>query len=94
MTPSVERVDASEQRAHAAHGSSGRHGWLMIACCVPMLLIVSVLVATGTVGAGFIVYAVICTLVMALMMRGMHGEPTAGAEQHTANVQPAAGRRK
>jgi hypothetical protein len=30
----------------------GGHGWMMIACCVPMLLIVLALVATGAVGVG------------------------------------------
>ena len=34
---------------------------MMIACCVPMLVIAVVLVATGVVGVGFIVVAVACT---------------------------------
>ena len=62
---------------HTSQGQkSGRHagnGWMMIACCVPMLVIAVALVATGVVGVGFIVFAVMCTLMMALMMRGMHG---------------------
>ena len=63
---------------HTSQGQrSGRrhagHGWMMIACCIPMLVIAVALVATGVVGAGFIVFAVMCTLMMALMMRGMHG---------------------
>ena len=54
--------------------SGGRHGLMMIACCIPMLVIAIVLVATGVVGAGFILVAVGCTAMMALMMRGMnHG---------------------
>jgi hypothetical protein len=52
------------------HRGRGRHGW-MIACCVPMLVIAVVLVATGVVNGAFLVIAVICTLMMALMMRGM-----------------------
>lgn len=53
---------------------SGRHSWMMIACCVPMLAIGIVLVATGVVGVGFLLVALGCTAVMALMMRGMsHG---------------------
>ena len=52
----------------------GGHGWMMIACCVPMLIIAIVLVATGVLGAGFIAVAIACTAMMALMMRGMdHG---------------------
>ena len=44
---------------------------MMIACCVPMLVIAVVLVATGVVNGAFLVVAVMCTLMMALMMRGM-----------------------
>jgi hypothetical protein len=54
-------------------GSHG-HGWMMIACCIPMLVIAGVLVATGAASPGFMIAAVGCTLMMALMMRGMaHG---------------------
>ena len=56
-------------------GHRGHSRWMMIACCVPMLAIAIVLVATGVVGAGFIVAALACTLMMALMMVGMsHGD--------------------
>jgi hypothetical protein len=52
----------------------GMHGWMMIACCVPMLVIAIVLVATGVVDSGFLFAAVACTVMMAMMMRGMsHG---------------------
>ena len=53
----------------------GRHGWMMIACCIPMLAIAIVLVATGVVGVGFIFVALLCTAMMALMHGGMsHGD--------------------
>ena len=52
----------------------GRHGWMMIACCIPMLVIAVVLVASGVVRSSFLVFAVGCTAMMGLMMRGMnHG---------------------
>lgn len=52
-------------------GNAG-HGWMTIACCIPMLAISVALVATGVVGVGFIFGALVCT---ALMMRGMsHGD--------------------
>lgn len=59
----------------AGHGAGhGKHGWLMIACCIPMLGIAIALVATGVVGVGFVVLALACTALMVLMMRGMsHG---------------------
>jgi hypothetical protein len=52
------------------HGHGG-HGWMMIACCIPMLVIAIALVATGAVGVGWLFAALMCTAMMALMMRGM-----------------------
>ena len=70
----------NQNDAHEAHdtephaGNPGGHGWMMIACCIPMLAIAGFLVATGVVSAGFLLVAVACTVMMALMMRGMsHG---------------------
>lgn len=73
------RVVEDHQPGDPAHGSGGHgghggHGWMMIACCIPMLAIAVILVATGTASPAFLVIAVGCTLMMALMMRGMsHG---------------------
>jgi len=47
------------------------HGWMMIACCIPMILIAAVLVATGVVSPGFLVYAVACLGMMFVMMKMM-----------------------
>lgn len=59
---------------HKPHAGRGAHGWMMIACCIPMLVIAVALVAAGVASPGFIVAAIACTLMMALMMRGMdHG---------------------
>jgi len=52
----------------------------MIACCIPMLVIVGILVATGVAGSGFIIYAVLCTAMMALMMGGMGGHDHGGGD--------------
>ena len=57
---------------------SGHGHWAMIACCIPMLVIAVVLVATGVAGPGFILVAVMCTAMMALMMRGMSGTDRGG----------------
>ena len=58
---------------HDKHG--GSHGWMMIACCIPMLVIAVALVASGTARPGFLVAALVCTGAMALMMGGMgHGD--------------------
>lgn len=50
------------------------HGWLMIICCIPMLVVAVVLVATDVVGAEYLLIAIACTAMMFVMMRGMgHG---------------------
>lgn len=75
---------------HGVH-AGGHSGWLMIACCVPMLLIAGALVATGVVSASFLVFAVVCTAMMALMMRGMHGlqRPAPDADAHAQHATQA-----
>ena len=64
---------SSAQDSPGGHAGHGGHSWMMIACCIPMLAIAVVLVATGVVGAGFLIVAVGCTLMMAVMMMGMGG---------------------
>jgi hypothetical protein len=65
---------------HRGHGGHGGHGLMMIACCIPMLVIAGILVATGLASPALLVIAVGCTLMMALMMRGMgHG----GGDEHS-----------
>ena len=61
--------------AHEDHRRGhGGHGWMMIACCIPMLAIAIALVATGVASPAFLAVAVGCTLMMAMMMGGMsHG---------------------
>jgi len=60
----------TEPRPRHTHGG---HGWMMIACCIPMLLIAVALVAAGVVSTGFVFGAVLCTVMMMLMMRAMAG---------------------
>ena len=72
--PATRAPDPGHAESHGGHGGHGGHGWMMIACCIPMLVIAVILVATGVASPAFIVVAVGCTLMMALMMRGMgHG---------------------
>ena len=68
---------ATPQKWADGHSGHPGHGWMMIACCIPMIAIAIAvaLVATGVVGVGFIFGALVCTALMALMMRGMsHGD--------------------
>jgi len=52
-------------------GGKGGHSWMMIACCIPMLIIAIALVATNVVNVGFLFLALMCTAMMFMMMRGM-----------------------
>ena len=68
----MNEPDASGTASHHRPDSEqpGRHGWMMIACCIAMLVIAIALVARGVIGAGFLLVAVGCTAMMAMMMRG------------------------
>ncbi len=70
-----EHMHSMTPEEHASmHGSHKGHRLMMIACCVPMLIIAIALVVTGVIGARFLIFAVACTLMMSLMMGGMnHG---------------------
>ena len=72
-----EPQDHLDHDRSATHGHG--HGWMMIACCIPMLVIALALLASGVVGVGFLFAAVLCTAMMALMM---HGMSDAGHEDH------------
>jgi len=73
-TTQARRPD-SPQSGHDQHGGHRGHGWMMIACCIPMLAVAVILVATGVAGTGFLLVAVMCAVMMAMMMGGMgHGD--------------------
>ena len=65
--------DMQQSAPESGGPAKGGHGWMMIACCIPMLVIAVALVATGVVSPGFLVIAIGCTVMMAMMMRGMSG---------------------
>lgn len=71
MGPAPAEHTGHEPVTQQGHGRG--HGLMMLACCVPMLLIAVALVATGSVGAGTILYALLCTAMMAAMMFAMPG---------------------
>ena len=76
MIRSHEHDAPRQHDPDAPHPEDGKHGhgrWMMIACCVPMLVI-AVIIALSGAGLGFLFVAVMCTLMMAMMMGGMsHG---------------------
>lgn len=84
--------DARPQGMQHAPSHRG-HGWMMIVCCIPMIVIAVALVVAGVVGPTFLLLAVACTAIMALMMRGMDhgGSHQAGHDHatHGAHDQPS-----
>ena len=66
----TQQTPTDDQPSNRSHKG---HGWMMIACCIPMLIIAVVLVASGIASAGLLFGAVACTAMMAMMMRGMSG---------------------
>ena len=60
------RTEESESAA------KGGHGWMMMICCIPMVIIAVALVAAGAVSPAFLVAAGLCVGMMAMMMRGMN----------------------
>jgi hypothetical protein len=73
--PQVPQLDQPHETTPARRG----HGWMMIACCIPMLVLAVIVVATGIASAGFLFAALACTAMMAMMMRAMGGT-TSGHE--------------
>ena len=69
----VNWLETNRSTHHSRHAGHSGHGWMMIACCIPILVIAVTLVATGVVGAGLIFGAVMCTVMMAMMMAMMTG---------------------
>lgn len=72
----ISRPNNNPERSQhdAKTGRHGGHSWMMITCCIPMLLIAVALVAIGAASPGFLLVALACTAMMALMMWGMdHG---------------------
>lgn len=65
-------MDHHSATQHGAGHSRG-HGLMMLACCVPMLLIAFALVLSGVAGSGAILWALLCTAMMAAMMFAMPG---------------------
>lgn len=72
-----ERGQVTPESSHEHPTQKGASRWghhlLMLVCCIPMLVVVGALVATGAAGSGAIVYAAICVAMMAGMMFFMPG---------------------
>lgn len=65
--------EPTAREGHQGHEGHGAHRLMMLVCCIPMIVIVAALVASGTVGAGAVVWALGCVAMMAAMMFMMPG---------------------
>lgn len=72
-TPAGSSPHPAHEHMPEPGGTRRGHHLMMLACCVPMLVIVGALVVTGVAGTGAIVYALVCTAMMAAMMFFMPG---------------------
>ena len=66
--PPLDKGNLGHEREHDHGESHAGHRLLMLACCVPMLVIVGVLLATGAASGGAIGFALLCLAMMAAMM--------------------------
>lgn len=69
-----QRIQVGDQQAPGHHGPGSGHRWMMIACCIPMVVVVAALIVTGVAGLGAAIYAVVCLALMLPMMRAMPGD--------------------
>ncbi|ELB90960.1 putative membrane protein [Rhodococcus wratislaviensis IFP 2016] len=67
-------VGGNSDPVHQGTGSHSRHRWMMIACCIPMLVVAVALIASGTVGIGSLVFALVCLGMMVVMMFSIGGQ--------------------
>ena len=70
-TPSLRPQNDPGPAGRQGYGRG--HGLMMLACCVPMLIIAFALVARGAAGAGAIFFALLCAAMMAAMMFAVPG---------------------
>ena len=69
--PTLDSQPHDETELHEGR-HRGHSRWMMVACCVPMLLIAGIAVLAGA-GLGFLLIAVMCTVMMVAMMGAMSG---------------------
>lgn len=73
--PDAPPADQLQEEAPPTEQQTGhaRHRLMMIACCIPMLLIVGLLLVTGVAGSAAVVFALVCIGLMGAMMFLMPG---------------------
>ena len=66
-------LETKRSAQHSHHAGQSGHRRIMIACCIPIVVIAVTLVATRVVGTGLVLGAIMCTVMMTMMMAMMTG---------------------
>jgi hypothetical protein len=66
----LQQPRVPEDEAPPEQRAFGGHGLMMLVCLIPLFFI-GILVATGAVGSGLFVYALVCMVMMGAMMFAM-----------------------
>ena len=73
LSDSLTETGHTSVGTHTGHHAHSGHRWMMLICCIPMVAIVVLLIASGTAGSGAFVWALGCVAMMAAMMFMMPG---------------------
>ena len=74
----MSQLETPQAEEHGHRRGHMGHGLMMIACCIPILMIAILLVATGVASASFLFAAIACIAMMGLMMAMMMGGMSRG----------------
>ena len=73
LSPNSVETGHNPASPHTGHGAHGAHRWMMLICCIPMVVIVALLVVSGAADSGTVLWALGCVAMMAAMMFMMPG---------------------
>lgn len=73
LPDSFTETEHTPAGTHPGHHAHSGHRWMMLICCIPMVAIVVLLIASGTAGSGALLWALGCVAMMAAMMLMMPG---------------------
>jgi hypothetical protein len=76
----MSQLETPQSEEHGHRSGHMGHGLMMIACCIPLLVIAIVLIATGVASASFLFAAIACTVMMGMMMAMMMGGMSRGGK--------------
>jgi hypothetical protein len=74
MNHTTHSMQAAPPPEHDTHKAGHAHSWMMLACCVPMIVFALILFATGVINGSTLLFYAGFMILMTVMMGGMgHG---------------------